>query len=125
MRPAPRLRGRARPRYVLPSMKPLHARVQNGRLILDEATTLPEGTVLELAAIDGSNDDQVGRSGSGGEDLRAAQGILRAGAPLDRLLEEWRHDPLTEEEQRILDDFPDARAAAPFTLASLDHDPCG
>jgi hypothetical protein len=105
-------------------MKPLHARVQNGRLVLDEATTLPEGTVLELAAIDGLDDQQVGRSGSAGEEIRTAQGAARATTALDRLLEDWERDPLTEEEQRILDEFQDFSAAAPFTLASLDHDPC-
>jgi hypothetical protein len=32
------------------------ARVQNGRLILDEPTTLPEGTVIDLVADDGGDD---------------------------------------------------------------------
>jgi hypothetical protein len=32
------------------------ARVQNGRLILDEPTTLPEGTVIELVADDEGDD---------------------------------------------------------------------
>ena len=31
-------------------MSPLRARVEKGRLILDEATTLPEGTVIDLVA---------------------------------------------------------------------------
>ncbi len=33
-------------------MSPLRARVENGRLVLDEPTTLPEGTVIELVADD-------------------------------------------------------------------------
>ena len=31
-------------------MSPLRARVEKGHLILDEATTLPEGTVIDLVA---------------------------------------------------------------------------
>jgi len=37
-------------------MTPLRARVQNGRLVLDEPTTLPEGTVIELVADDEGDD---------------------------------------------------------------------
>ncbi|PYR89142.1 MAG: hypothetical protein DMF84_25940 [Acidobacteria bacterium] len=37
-------------------MSPLRARVQNGRLVLDEATTLPEGTVIDLVADDEGDD---------------------------------------------------------------------
>lgn len=37
-------------------MSPLRARVQRGRLVLDEATTLPEGTVVELVADDEGDD---------------------------------------------------------------------
>jgi predicted transcriptional regulator len=33
-------------------MSALRARVQNGRLVLDEPTELPEGMVLELAVVD-------------------------------------------------------------------------
>lgn len=33
-------------------MSPLRARVEKGRLVLDEPTTLPEGTVIELVADD-------------------------------------------------------------------------
>lgn len=41
------------------------ARVQNGRLVVDEPTTLPEGTVLDLVV-----DDE-------GDDLDAAERTLR------------------------------------------------
>jgi len=33
-------------------MSPLRARVEKGRLVLDEPTTLPEGTVVDLVADD-------------------------------------------------------------------------
>ena len=37
-------------------MSGLQARVENGRLVLDEPTTLPEGTVVDLVADDGGDD---------------------------------------------------------------------
>ena len=37
-------------------MTPLRAHVENGRLVLDEATTLPEGTVVDLVADDEGDD---------------------------------------------------------------------
>ena len=37
-------------------MSPLRARVQKGRLVLDEPTTLPEGTVVDLVADDEGDD---------------------------------------------------------------------
>jgi hypothetical protein len=37
-------------------MSPLRARVENGRIVLNEPTTLPDGTVLELVAEDESDD---------------------------------------------------------------------
>lgn len=37
-------------------MANLRARVLNGRLVMDEPTDLPEGTVLELVADDGGDD---------------------------------------------------------------------
>ena len=37
-------------------MSPLRARVEKGRLVLDEATTLPEGTVVDLVADDDGDD---------------------------------------------------------------------
>jgi hypothetical protein len=33
-------------------MQPLRAHVQNGRLLLDEPTSLPEGEVVELVPLD-------------------------------------------------------------------------
>jgi len=37
-------------------MSPLRARVEKGRLVLDEPTTLPEGTVVDLVADDEGDD---------------------------------------------------------------------
>jgi hypothetical protein len=37
-------------------MSPIRARVENGRLVLDEPTTLPDGTVIELVADDEGDD---------------------------------------------------------------------
>ena len=37
-------------------MGPLRARVENGRLVLDEPTTLPDGTVVDLVADDDGDD---------------------------------------------------------------------
>ena len=36
----------------------MKARVQSGRLILDEPTDLPEGTVVELVPVDGDDLDE-------------------------------------------------------------------
>lgn len=49
----------------MPNMSGLRARVQNGRLVVDEPTALPEGTVLDLVV-----DDE-------GDDLDAADRALR------------------------------------------------
>ena len=37
-------------------MGPLRARVEKGRLVLDEPTTLPDGTVVDLVADDQGDD---------------------------------------------------------------------
>ena len=37
-------------------MSPLRARVEKGRLVLDEPTSLPEGTVVDLVADDEGDD---------------------------------------------------------------------
>jgi len=36
-------------------MQPLRARVRNGRIVLDEPTTLPEGTEVDLVLADGGD----------------------------------------------------------------------
>ncbi len=44
-------------------MSNLRARVLKGRLVMDEPTTLPEGTVVDLVADDGGDDlDDVERA---------------------------------------------------------------
>ena len=40
-------------------MSPLRAHVENGRLVLDEPTSLPDGTVVDLVA-DDEGDDLTG-----------------------------------------------------------------
>lgn len=58
-------------------MLPLRARVTNGRLVLNEPTTLPEGTEVELAFIEDELDD-ADRARLHAE-LDAADDELRAG----------------------------------------------
>ena len=43
---------------MLSAMLPLRARVTNGRLVLDEPTTLPEGTEVEVALVQDDLDDK-------------------------------------------------------------------
>jgi len=38
-------------------MTTLKAQVKNGRIVLDEPTDLPEGTVVNLVVVDGEEDD--------------------------------------------------------------------
>jgi len=42
----------------LEAMQPLKAHVHNGRLVLDEPTDLPEGTEVELIAVDDDFDPE-------------------------------------------------------------------
>jgi hypothetical protein len=37
-------------------MSPLRARVEKGRIVLDEPTTLPDGTIIDLVADDEGDD---------------------------------------------------------------------
>lgn len=61
----------------------MRARVVNGRIVLDEPTTLPEGTVLDLVLDDGGDDlDDADR-----EQRDAAAGH---GRPAHELLAELR-----------------------------------
>ena len=69
-------------------MNGLRARVENGRLVLDESTNLPEGTILDLVADDDGDDlgveerqalhDALSRSWTSAEAgrLRPASAIL-------------------------------------------------
>lgn len=58
-------------------MLSLRARVTNGRLVMDEPTTLPEGTEIELAPVEDDLDD-ADRARLH-EELDAADDELRAG----------------------------------------------
>jgi hypothetical protein len=57
-------------------MQPLRARVQNGRIVLDEPTQLPEGQVIELVPLD----DVL----AGGGDYLDAEDRERLHASIDR-----------------------------------------
>ena len=61
-------------------MQPLRARVQNGRIVLDEPTELPEGEVIELVPLD----DVLAAGG----DYLVAEDRERLHASIDRGLED-------------------------------------
>ena len=68
-------------------MSPLQARVENGRLVLDERTTLPEGTVVDLVADDEGDDLTEGERRALHEALSASwksaeSGRLRAASEI-------------------------------------------
>lgn len=75
-------------------MLPLRARVTHGRLVLDEPTTLPEGTEVELALVEDNLDD-ADRARLD-EALDAADEELRAGkgSPAERLIAALRRAEL-------------------------------
>src|SRR5688572_29445103 len=60
----------------LSSMQPLRARVQNGRIVLDEPTDLPEGTEIELVPVDPTLDSE--------ERGRLLQAIEEGAADIER-----------------------------------------
>lgn len=71
-------------------MKTLRAEVKNGRLVLDEPTSLPEGTVLELAVAEPEDEldpeERAALHKALAESWQSAQaGRLR---PVERLLED-------------------------------------
>ncbi len=72
----------------------LRARVTNGRLVLNEPTTLPEGTEVELAPVEDDLDDED-RARLHAE-LDAADDELRAGKgiPGDQLIAALRRGEL-------------------------------
>jgi len=73
-------------------MNPLRAHVEKGRLVLDEPTTLPEGTVVDLVADDEGDDltDQERRALH--EALSASWKSAKAGrlGPASGILDELR-----------------------------------
>lgn len=73
-------------------MGPLRARVKKGRLVLDEPTTLPEGTVIDLV-IDDDGDDLTDDERRALHDaLSASSRSAEAGhlRPASRILDELR-----------------------------------
>jgi len=70
----------------------LRAVVQGGRLVLDQATTLPEGTVLDLVVDDGG--DALSPEERAELEASIARGLAQAdrgeGRPVDEVLERLR-----------------------------------
>ncbi|HSL21511.1 MAG TPA: hypothetical protein VK886_08245 [Vicinamibacterales bacterium] len=73
-------------------MSPLRARVQKGRLVLDEPTTLPEGTVVDLVADDEGDDLTEDERRALHEALTASSESAEAGRlrPASAILDELR-----------------------------------
>jgi len=73
-------------------MGPLRARVENGRLVLDEPTTLPEGTVVDLVADDEGDDLTNDERRALHEALLTSRRSAEAGGlqPASRILDELR-----------------------------------
>ena len=73
-------------------MRPLRARVENGRIVLDEPTTLREGTVIDLVADDEGDDLTNEERGALHEALSASWESAEAGRlrPASDLLDELR-----------------------------------
>ncbi|MBI2891952.1 MAG: hypothetical protein HYY06_00255 [Deltaproteobacteria bacterium] len=69
-------------------MSPLKATVRRGRLVLDEATTLPDGTEVELMPADGWDDLDDDERARLHEALEASEEDIAAGRVLttDELL---------------------------------------
>jgi hypothetical protein len=76
-------------------MTGLQARVEKGRLVLDEPTTLPEGTVIELVADDEGDDLTADERAALHEALVASWKSAEAGRlrPASDILDELRRRP--------------------------------
>lgn len=74
-------------------MSPLRARVQKGRIILDEPTTLPEGTVVDLVADDEGDNLTEDERRILHEALEASWKSAEAGRlrPASEIVDELRH----------------------------------
>jgi hypothetical protein len=64
-------------------MNSMRARVRNGRLVLDEPTTLPEGAEVELRLVDGDDDLDAEERAELYESLREGIADLKAGRTVD------------------------------------------
>lgn len=73
-------------------MSPLRARVENGRIILDEPTTLRDGTVIDLVADDEGDDLTDEERRALHEALSASSKSAEAGhlQPASAILDELR-----------------------------------
>ena len=78
-------------RYPL-GMDTLRARVRNGRLVLDEPTSLPEGAEVELLPVNGEDDLDEAERAALHQSLRESIAQMRAGQIVDgdELLERLR-----------------------------------
>jgi len=74
-------------------VSPLRARVQKGRIILDEPTTLPEGTVVDLVADDEGDNLTEDERRILHEALEASWKSAEAGRlrPASEIVDELRH----------------------------------
>jgi hypothetical protein len=87
--------GKIRTAAVMPyssGMSPLRARVEKGRLVLDEPTTLPDGTVVDLVA-DDEGDDLSDEERRALHEALSAWKSAEAGRlrPASAILDELRH----------------------------------
>lgn len=73
-------------------MSGLQARVEKGRLVLDEPTTLPEGTVIDLVVDDEGDDLTADERGALHDALSASWKSAEAGKlrPASDILDELR-----------------------------------
>ena len=73
-------------------MSPLRACVKNGRILVDEPTALPDGTVIELVADDGGDDLTAEERRALHEALSASWESAQAGRvqPSTAILDELR-----------------------------------
>ncbi|MBK6517266.1 MAG: hypothetical protein IPM79_39900 [Polyangiaceae bacterium] len=73
-------------------MDTLRARVRNGRLVLDEPTSLPEGAEVELLPVNGEDDLDDAERAALHQSLRESIAQMRAGQIVDgdELLERLR-----------------------------------
>jgi hypothetical protein len=73
-------------------MSPLRAHVEKGRLVLDEPTTLPDGTVVDLVADDEDDDLTAEERRALHEALSASRKSAEAGhlRPASAVLDELR-----------------------------------
>ena len=73
-------------------MSPLKAKVRNGRIVLDEPTTLPDGTLIDLVADDEGDDLTDEERSALHEALSVSSKSAEAGRlrPASTILEELR-----------------------------------